>query len=73
MGYAEKLERVERVISALGLEVTSTFNSKSCRNTYIGGSLNRGISGGERKRVSIGIELVTDPHILFLDEVLTLI
>ncbi|KAH9252747.1 hypothetical protein BASA81_009256 [Batrachochytrium salamandrivorans] len=57
---AEKVARVESVIASLGLQ--------GCRDTWIGDSDNRGISGGERKRVSIGIELVTDPQILFLDE-----
>ena len=57
---AEKEERVNKVISQLGLE--------GCRNTKIGSALSRGISGGQRKRVSIGIELVSDPEILFLDE-----
>ena len=28
----------------------------------------RGISGGERKRVSIGYEMITEPSILLLDE-----
>ena len=34
----------------------------------IGDDLIRGVSGGERKRTSIGMELVTNPNILFLDE-----
>jgi ABC-type multidrug transport system ATPase subunit/ABC-type multidrug transport system permease subunit len=56
----EKVKRVEQIIAQLGLE--------QCKHTRIGDEQNRGISGGERKRVAIGVELVTNPHILFLDE-----
>ena len=28
----------------------------------------KGVSGGERKRCSIGVELITDPQLVFLDE-----
>lgn len=28
----------------------------------------RGISGGEKRRTGIGMELITSPHVLFLDE-----
>lgn len=38
------------------------------RNTLIGSARQRGVSGGERKRVAIGKELISDPIILFLDE-----
>ncbi len=34
----------------------------------MGGWLRRGISGGERKRTSIGYELITEPSLLLLDE-----
>lgn len=39
-----------------------------CKNSYIGSADLKGISGGERKRVSIGMEIVSNPSILFLDE-----
>jgi ABC-type multidrug transport system ATPase subunit len=60
MSKAQKLERVEEVIQELGLF--------PCRNTYIGGPEIRGISGGERKRTAIAVELLHNPSVLFLDE-----
>jgi ABC-type multidrug transport system ATPase subunit len=55
----EKVERVDGVISALGLE--------KCQNTLVGGPMRRGVSGGERKRVSVGHELLINPSVLILD------
>lgn len=60
MPKKDKLERVEQVISELNLN--------ACADTKIGNALVRGISGGERKRTSIGVELIKDPAVLFLDE-----
>lgn len=56
----EKRERVNGVISALGLD--------KCQNTLVGGAMRRGVSGGERKRVSVGHELLISPSIIILDE-----
>ena len=39
-----------------------------CKNTRIGNNIIRGVSGGERKRASIGVELLTNPSLIFLDE-----
>lgn len=39
-----------------------------CQDTMIGGSFVRGVSGGERKRVCIGNEIIINPSLLFLDE-----
>ena len=46
-------ERVNSVINRLHLN--------NCRNTYVGGLFIKGLSGGERKRTSIGYELITYP------------
>ncbi|KAJ2077815.1 hypothetical protein H4R24_004891 [Coemansia sp. RSA 988] len=55
-----KKERVSTVLRQLRLS--------HVKDSMIGGGGMRGVSGGERKRVSIGTELVTDPSILMLDE-----
>ncbi|KAI5083509.1 hypothetical protein GOP47_0003252 [Adiantum capillus-veneris] len=60
LSKADKLCRAMEVISLLGLE--------SCKDTIIGEPFLHGISGGERKRVSVGCEILTDPSLLFLDE-----
>ena len=53
-------EHVNIVLQQLGLV--------EIRHQLIGDEENRGISGGQRKRVNIGIELAAKPSILFLDE-----
>jgi ABC-type multidrug transport system ATPase subunit/ABC-type multidrug transport system permease subunit len=57
---AQKKEIVDQVIAELSLN--------QARDTKIGGPAVAGISGGERKRVNIGTELITRVPILFLDE-----
>ncbi|CAH8853705.1 unnamed protein product [Trichobilharzia szidati] len=52
--------KVSSVIEELGLT--------SVADRILGNQLTRGISAGERKRTCIGIELVNDPLVLYLDE-----
>lgn len=60
-GSAESKERrVDYLIKRLRLS--------KAQNTKIGGALLKGVSGGERKRTSIGVEIITDPQMIFLDE-----
>ncbi|KAM3864638.1 broad substrate specificity ATP-binding cassette transporter ABCG2b [Diretmus argenteus] len=57
---ADKQSRVDAIIQDLGLT--------DCADTKIGTEFLRGVSGGERKRCSIGMELIISPSLLFLDE-----
>jgi ABC-type multidrug transport system ATPase subunit len=56
----KKKEAVDELINVLALT--------SCKDVLIGNDLARGISGGQSKRVNIGIALITNPKVLFLDE-----
>jgi ABC-type multidrug transport system ATPase subunit len=56
----EKKKRVQALIDQLGL--------RNAANTIIGDEGHRGVSGGERRRVSIGVDIIHDPIVLFLDE-----
>ncbi|KMT17658.1 hypothetical protein BVRB_2g036040 isoform B [Beta vulgaris subsp. vulgaris] len=60
MPRAEKVLIVERVLMNLGLQ--------EVRDSLVGTVEKRGISGGQRKRVNVGLEMVIEPSLLFLDE-----
>ncbi|XP_030961472.1 ABC transporter G family member 23 isoform X1 [Quercus lobata] len=60
MNAKERELRVESLMQELGLLHVA--------DSFVGDEENRGISGGERKRVSIGVDMIHDPPILLLDE-----
>jgi ABC-type multidrug transport system ATPase subunit len=60
MSRRDKLMQVEDTMQLLNLT--------KCGDTKIGDNRVRGVSGGERKRVNIASELLTDPSVILLDE-----
>lgn len=56
----EAVAKVKKLIQELGLEHVA--------DSRIGEGSRSGISGGERRRVSIGVELVHDPNVILIDE-----
>lgn len=60
MPLEEKTELIDLIIQELSLN--------KARDTIIGDDKLRGVSGGERKRCAIAVQLISDPAVLFLDE-----
>lgn len=56
----ERVQLVNELILKLGL--------KECMDTIVGDSRNKGLSGGERRRLSVGLQLISNPSVIFLDE-----
>ena len=56
----ERRDAVESVILELGLS--------ACADTRIGNSSHKGCSGGEKRRTSIGVQMLSNPSVLFCDE-----
>lgn len=54
------MQRIESLIDAFGLREQA--------NTIIGTPIKKGISGGQKRRVSVASQLLTGPKLLFLDE-----
>lgn len=57
-------EEIEEVVD----EIIQDLGLQKCRKTLVGNNIIKGLSGGEKKRTSIGVELITNPSIIFLDE-----
>lgn len=60
MSKTERLEIVEETMQMFGL--------KDQANTIVGTPLQKGLSGGQKRRLSVACEVVTKPKVLFLDE-----
>lgn len=60
LSKVEKEERAESVLLKMGL--------RDCADNLVGSELVKGISGGEKRRVTIAIQILTDPRVLLLDE-----
>ena len=56
----ERVSKVNDMLALLGLS--------GSENTIIGDASMKGVSGGERKRVAVGMQLISNPSLLFLDE-----
>ena len=60
MEEEERRALVASAIESLGLE--------RCQDTLIGSDLSPGLSGGEKKRTAVAVELISNPSLIFLDE-----
>lgn len=56
----EIVQSVEKILADLDLQ--------EIKNLKVGNPLNKFISGGQRKRLNIGLELLREPYVLFIDE-----
>ncbi|WVQ92160.1 hypothetical protein IAS59_005968 [Cryptococcus gattii] len=60
MPKKQKIARAETVLRMLGL--------KDCADLPVGGALLKGISGGEKRRLSLAVQMINDPAVLVVDE-----
>ena len=58
----------DKRIRLKAMQMIQRLQLMNCKDTKIGGFAIKSISGGERKRASIGYELITEPNLILLDE-----
>jgi len=60
MGKTERMERIQGLLDSFGL--------RGQAETLVGTPIRKGISGGQKRRLSVASQLITGPKIMFLDE-----
>ena len=60
MTKSQRIERIHTLLEAFGIQQQA--------NTLVGTPIRKGISGGQKRRVSVASQLITCPKVLFLDE-----
>lgn len=60
MTKTQRIERIHTLLEAFGIQQQA--------NTLVGTPIRKGISGGQKRRVSVASQLITCPKVLFLDE-----
>lgn len=63
MSKEQKIQKAEEILLKMGL--------KDCADNLIGNDLVKGVSGGEKRRVTIAVQILTEPRVLLLDEPLS--
>lgn len=58
----------EAEVKSLIADMIESLGLTKCADTIIGNEIIKGISGGEKKRTAISVELMTNPTMCFLDE-----
>ena len=61
-------DKSEKAIEELVNETLKDFDLNEARDLKVGNPINKFISGGQRKRLNIAMELIREPAILFVDE-----
>ncbi|KAJ5189084.1 Aminoacyl-tRNA synthetase class 1a anticodon-binding [Penicillium cf. griseofulvum] len=56
----QRMDRIQTLLEAFGIQNQA--------NTLVGTPIRKGISGGQKRRVSVASQLITNPRVLFLDE-----
>ena len=71
MYFAAKLcfkNKSKEELDALVLKTLESLGLSAARDLKVGSPLDKSISGGQRKRLNIGLELLREPSVLFVDE-----
>ena len=63
VSWEDREKKITTILTDLGIG--------HVRDTPIGGPMLKGISGGQKKRVALAVELIADPLLLYLDGVFT--